>query len=44
MCQVCTLKIDIKVVARCNKVEAKCIVKIGSKVEARCFECVKFAL
>ena len=36
MCQVCTVKIDIKVEARCNKVEARCIVKIGSKVEARC--------
>ena len=44
MCQVCTVKIDIKVVARCNKVEARCIVKIGNKAEARRLECVKSAL
>ena len=56
MCQVCTVKTDIKVEARCKKMEARCIVKIGSKVEARCIvkigikvkarclECVKSAL
>ena len=37
MCQVCTVKINIKV-------EARCIVKIDSKVEVRCLECVKSAL
>ena len=37
MCQVCIVKINIKV-------EARGIVKIGSKVDVRCLECVKSAL
>ena len=56
MCQVCIVKINIKVEARGivkigSKVEGQmfgmcqvCIVKTGIKVEVRCLECVRSAL